>query len=149
MDIYDTISHALGLEQSYLLTILIEEEFELYKKQFSLGVKDEKKSRIISELWKDPDYRAKQETANAKRSAAKKGKQFPFMPAEVKSAAATKANTKRWSDDINKKAQSDKFKQLYSDPSFKAKYKATCPHCGLTGHKGAMSRHHFDKCKKS
>jgi hypothetical protein len=28
-------------------------------------------------------------------------------------------------------------------------YIATCEHCGKTGQKAAMSRYHFDKCKKS
>ena len=148
MDIYDPIGNALGLEKSYLFYVIIEQEYKTYTKENSLGEKDTKLSEMIKELWKNPEYREHQLAANISRSEnCKKNVSQPNLTAEQRSALSTKANTNRWKKDYNKKSQSDTFKKLYEDESFKQKYIVSCPHCKKEGHAGAMSRWHFDKCK--
>lgn len=55
---------------------------------------------------------------------------------------------KRYTDKLNRDKQSNAMKEYYILNPKEKQSVAKCPHCDKTGGANAMTRWHFDKCKK-
>ena len=139
-------------------------------KRMKLSVKETAKlnSELMIKLWKDPEYRKKQEdrlqqqwsnesyVTKFKEAARKsnidrvENKTHQFFSADVRRNNNT-ARAKVFAELTrtgNHNFQSEDAKRLSSEMAKKLNsIKSICPHCSKEGVGPVMKRHHFDNCK--